>query len=135
MPWQFEIPIEVRPEHFDEMDHINNAVFLQYAEQIARAHAEKLGLGWDELVKLGHAFVVRRHEVEYICAGNKGDVLRARTKIMDVKGPRATRHVQILRGDDVLVDVKTTWIWVNLETRYPARIPKEIAEGWPKSAD
>ena len=55
----------VRTFELDANGHVNNAVYLNYAEQVAVDHAEALGYGreWSERHQIGWA--VREHHVVY----------------------------------------------------------------------
>src|SRR5699024_3344179 len=62
----------VRAEHIDRMGHVNNAVYLNFAEQTAWAHTQALGLTWQTYRILDAGFVVRRHELDYLAAAFAG---------------------------------------------------------------
>lgn len=128
------MPIAVSPEAADELGHVNNTVYLQYVEAIARKHAEVMGLGWSVLEKMQRAFVVRRHELEYYRPAMPGDQLVAQTRIAEIKGPRAVRHVRLLRNGEPILDAYSTWIWIDLKSMVPVRIPKEIHALWAKAS-
>ena len=56
-----------RPEHIDELGHVNNAVWVDWIQQIATAH-------WGAVASAEHqaayVWVVTRHEIDY--RGNVG---------------------------------------------------------------
>jgi acyl-CoA thioester hydrolase len=129
--FQYELSIVVPSEDIDEMEHVNNVAYLRYAELIARAHAESVGLGFDGSRELGGLWVARRHSITYHRPAFVGETLAVRTRIRDAKGVRATREVMIFRGDELLVDVETEWVWVDSETQRPKRMPPEVGERLP----
>ena len=50
------------PEHIDIYDHVNNAVWVRWMEEVATAH-------WDQIAPPEHreayAWLVTRHEIDY----------------------------------------------------------------------
>lgn len=122
------MPFTVPVTDIDELEHVNNAIYVSYIELVSRAHPESLGFDTDAFIALGGVFVVRRHEIDYLAPALAGDTLRLVTWIEEYKGPRTWRHVEICRGDTVLVRSKTEWVWIDPATRMPKRIPAKIIE-------
>ncbi len=118
--------ITVEAADLDELDLVNNAVYLRYVETVARAHADLLGIGGEVILAMSRAFVVRRHEIDYHLPARLGDVLTLRTRIEKFQGARAVRVVQIERDGEVLVVARTEWTFIDLETLRPVRMPKEF---------
>ena len=61
--------ITARPEHIDELGHVNNAVWVQWIQEVALAH-------WYSVAAPEHQqrylWVVVRHEIEYLRAAVVG---------------------------------------------------------------
>jgi acyl-CoA thioester hydrolase len=115
--------LEVNAAAIDEQNHVNNAVYLQYAEQIARAHSDALGLTSERMRELGGSFVVRRHDIVYHLPCFLGDQLSLRTRVVSQRGARACRQVEMWRGEDRVADCETEWVWIAAATSRPQRIP------------
>ncbi|NWG92142.1 MAG: acyl-CoA thioesterase, partial [Parvularculaceae bacterium] len=81
----FTRAIAPEPQDFDEMGHVNNAVYLKWAQQIATAH-------WDAVatsaMKAKWLWVVLRHEIDYRDEVLPGDAVVARTWLGRAEGPR-----------------------------------------------
>ena len=58
------------PEHIDELGHVNNAVWVQWIQQVAVAHWEAVA---DPAHKDAYFWVVVRHEIDYLRAAHEGD--------------------------------------------------------------
>jgi acyl-CoA thioester hydrolase len=122
----FSLSLTVEESDLDELLHVNNAVYLQYAEQIARAHSDSLGLTLERMHELGGQFVVRRHDITYHLPCHLGDTLELRTHIVSQRGARAVRHVEIWRGAERIVDCETEWVWIDIHTSRPQRVPPDF---------
>lgn len=123
---QYRVTVDVKPEDIDELDHVNNAVYLQYVELAARAHAASVGLDFEGMIARGGVFVVRRHTITYFRPARRGDHLEIATRIGEMRGARAMRHVWILRDDDVLAEAETEWVWIDPHSRRPKAMPPEV---------
>ncbi|MCC7192703.1 MAG: acyl-CoA thioesterase [Phycisphaeraceae bacterium] len=118
----------VQPEAIDGQGHVNNAVYVQWMDRAAFAHSCAVGYDWAAYQQLGASFVVRRHEVEYLAPAFLGQ------KIVDATWPgemdrfTAMRQHQIIRLNDgvTLARAVTTWIYLDLKTGRPRRIPAEM---------
>lgn len=123
------IRLRVRFRDVDAVGHVNNAVYLTYAEEAAVQHAQALGLGLERMQQLGGAFIVRRHVIEYRHAARVGDDLLVTTRLTAMRGMGATRETTIVSEatGKTLVTATTDFVWVSNSGR-PAHIPKEIIE-------
>lgn len=128
----FEHVREVKREDLDDLGHVNNAVYLVYAEACARAHAETVGFTLDTFKEQGVLPVVRRHEVAYFRPATLGDTLVVSTEILKLGGPTATRlnKVALKSGGDVLVEVLTQWVWLGSTSQRPKRVPQTVLEAF-----
>ena len=68
--------------HLDLMRHTNNVIYLAWVEQVAWDHSHRLGLHWEDYVRLGHGMVARRHELDYLAPTVAGDRLLLATWIV-----------------------------------------------------
>ena len=126
------IQIRVRHHEMDALGHVNNAVYLNYAEECAIDHGEKVGFGIARMRELGGIFVVRRHEITYHHPAVAGDELAVTTLVTAMAGVRATRRTTIAKTADgkLVADAQTDWVWVGNEGR-PRRIPEEVLAAFP----
>ena len=118
----------VRTYELDVNGHVNNAVYLNWAEQIATEHIEAAGFGQAWTIAEGGAWIVRRHEITYRRPAPYGDELELTTRALSIKGARGERQTTISRASDgaVIAEVLTEWVWVRLPDGRPARVPEEI---------
>jgi acyl-CoA thioester hydrolase len=129
-PGVFEVHQKVAWRDIDPAQHINNAVYLVYIEecgmQVIAAHHWPVS----RMIEEGFAILLRRNQVQYLQPGVLGDDLSITTWVSDVKRSTATRHYTIKRNRDaqVLANVHSLGVWVDLSTGRPIRIPPGLLE-------
>lgn len=123
----FRYQILVPAEAIDRLGHVNNIEFVRWLQDAALRHSERVGLSWEECVRVGGAFVVRRQQVEYLRQVRTGEQLTVHTWIASSTHMSAVRRTEV-RSDtgDLVVDATTTWVFVSLETWRPKRIPTDV---------
>jgi acyl-CoA thioester hydrolase len=120
------LEIVVAENEIDALGHVNNAVYVQYLEAVATAHAERLGMGLEVLRGLEAVPVVREHHLKYLRPAKFGDVLTVYTRVEGMQGVRATRRNTISLGEIVLVESFATWVWLHPVTWRARAIPDVI---------
>ena len=135
--WDFEKPftlsLRVEPEHIDGLEHTNNAVYVNWCEQVAWAHSESLGLDLDSYRRLNRAMVITRSEFDYLRASRLGDVLEAATWIVDWDGKLTMeRRFQIRRPVDnaTVLRARMRFACVELDSGRPRRLPGEFVASY-----
>jgi acyl-CoA thioester hydrolase len=123
----FEHPIRVAPADLDVVGHVNNVVYLRYAQEAAIAH-------WSAAApadrRAGEIWVARRHEIDYFRPALADDDLVARTWIDGATGATMDRVVEILRAatGELLARSRTVWVAIDGVTGRPKRLPAWVAE-------
>jgi acyl-CoA thioester hydrolase len=119
--------IVVTDADIDELNHVNNVVYLQYAQDIATAHWKSVAS--DEM-QANVVWMARRHEIDYLKQAVLGDVLQVKTWVGDFTAATWERHYEIYRVSDNQLMVKAKSIWVPLDrhTHRIKRIDGEILE-------
>lgn len=129
-PLRFSLRWPVRGYELDSRGHVNNAVYLSWAEEVATAHAEAAGYGraWSET--RGGGWVIRRTDITYHRPAVYGDEVEVTVQVELVKGVRGIRRTTIERTSDGgrLADVLTEWVWVRLSDGRPTPVPKELVD-------
>lgn len=127
-PRRFTTRFPVRQYELDAQGHVNNAVYLNWVEQIAVDHVEALGFGRAWSSEQGGVWVVREHHVTYHRPVVYGDVVVVTTLPQAIAGVRGTRRTEIHRESDgaLMTEVVTEWIWVRTSDGRPARVPPDL---------
>jgi acyl-CoA thioester hydrolase len=121
----FELPIVASEADIDELGHVNNAVWVQWIQQVAVAH-------WAAIADATHVdayfWVVVRHEIDYLRAAFAGDEILARTWVGEApKGARFDRHMEFIGPDGkILVRAKTQWAIIDKASSRPIRVPPDV---------
>jgi acyl-CoA thioester hydrolase len=120
----------VRNHELDSNGHVNNSVYLAWAEEIATRHAEAAGYGRDWSRERGGVWVIHRTEITYHRPAVYNDVVEVAVEVELIKGARGIRRTRITRaGDDALLaELWTEWAWVRLTDGRPMRVPAELVE-------
>ena len=121
----FEITLTALPEHIDQLGHVNNAVWVQWMEQVAVAHWEAVA---NPAHKDAYFWVVVRHEIDYLRPAHEGDRILARTWVGEApQGARSTRYVEFSGPDGkACVRAKTDWAIIDRAAGRPIRVPPEV---------
>ncbi|ALW88405.1 acyl-CoA thioesterase [Deinococcus actinosclerus] len=126
--------VTVQPGDLDDLHHVNNTVYLAWCEDVARAHALRLGMGTDALSALGAVPVARQHVITYHRPALLGDQVRVRTALTLHAGVRSVRAYALDRvnpGDPAdgvrLAECQTEWVWVDPGTGRPKRAPAPVS--------
>lgn len=126
----------VRTYEVDENGHVNNAVYVQWAEEVTALHAEAMGFGREWSIERGGAWLVRRHEITYHRPARRGDEVELTVRVLSVGGVRGRRQTTISRAADgtLLAEVASEWVWVRISDGRPAAVPREIVEAYAAGA-
>jgi len=111
----------------DANGHVNNVVYLDWAQRMAIAHWRSRAPAEEQQ---RWAWIVLRHEVDYRRPLVQGETAQARTWVDDAPdGPRFDRYVRIDGPDGAMcAQARTTWVLVDMETRRPRRVPAWMVE-------
>jgi acyl-CoA thioester hydrolase len=117
----FDLPIA--SDDIDHLGHVNNAVYLKWVQAAVVGHWTKLATP-QEFAE--HLWIALRHEIDYRKPAFPEDNVVAKVVLDSVRGARAWYSTFIMRGEEVLAEVKSTWCCIDAETRHPVRIARDI---------
>ncbi|HEV2532373.1 thioesterase family protein [Phenylobacterium sp.] len=123
----FTKTFEPQPSDIDENGHVNNVVYLGWAQEIAIAHWKSRA---DPADQDAFAWIALRHEVDYRRALVLGETASGRTWVAQAaEGPRFERYVRIDAPDGPMsAQVRTVWVLVEKTTGRPRRVPAHMVE-------
>lgn len=112
-------------EHIDVMGHVNNAVWVQWVQDMATAH-------WDAVADPVHAaqfvWLVTRHEIDYRGNIAADETVTGTTWIAGAaRGAQSARRVDFTNSaGKVIVSANTMWAMLHRDTGRLARIRPDI---------
>ncbi|MEP5937864.1 MAG: acyl-CoA thioesterase [Erythrobacter sp.] len=127
----FRLSFTASADHIDELGHVNNAVWVQWIQDLATAH-------WDAVARPeDHAavfWVVVRHEIDY-----RGNIAASESVTGETwidgppKGAKSDRRVDF-RNDagKIIVAARTSWAMLDKESQRLVRVRPEIIAPFQK---
>jgi acyl-CoA thioester hydrolase len=133
LPWDYPNPFTLpRVPHADDIDglnHTNNAVYVQWCEQVGWAHSESLGLDLGDYRRLDRAMAIRRGEYDYLLPTGTGDALTLATWLFAGDGKVGMeRRFQLVRDSDGATVLRGRWdlICIEMSSGRARRMPPEF---------
>ena len=129
-----QLTFTAQPQHIDELGHVNNAVWVDWIQQIATSH-------WSAVASAEHQtayiWVVTRHEIDYRGNVGLGETVTAETFIpTGPSGARFDRRVDFRdAAGKVIVSANTTWALLDRVTGRLLRVREDIAAPFRPFAD
>ena len=123
----FTLDFEPTSVDIDENGHVNNVVYLRWAQDLGVAHWQSLAAAAEQQV---WAWVALRHEIDYRRALLPGETGFGRTWVSETaEGPRFNRFIRIDAADGAMcAQAVTTWVLIEQATGRPKRVPPWILE-------
>ena len=117
--------IKVQKADIDELNHVNNVVYLQWVNDVSALHWSTLS---NVEINAKYIWVAVRHEIDYLKPAFINEEITIKTWIATLEGVKSIRKVEIYRKEELLAKSKTTWVLLDAKTQKITRIPKEIKE-------
>ena len=109
----------------DHHNHVNNIRYLEWIQALAAAHWESVSTA---IQRQENAWVVMRHEIDYLAPAFEGEQLELKTYVSKCEGATSIREVEIINAQTgkLLFKSKTKWCMTDPKTKRPKRIPENI---------
>jgi len=115
---------KVRTYECDSYGHVNNAIYLNYLEFARCEMLREVGFDYPAANRAGYGVYLARIEVDYKKPAISDDELEIRSWPVKKGAVSGIIAQQIWRGEDLLVDAKATWAFVDSKGA-PVRMPPE----------
>ena len=121
----FQRAFTATPEDIDELDHVNNAVWVRWVQELSVGH-------WAAVAppehQAAHVWVVTRHEIDYRGNVRDRESVAGETWVGTPKGARFDRHFRFVDADgQVKVEGVSVWALLDRATGRLLRIRPEFA--------
>jgi acyl-CoA thioester hydrolase len=122
----FRLTFEPTASDIDANGHVNNVVYLGWAQDLAIEHWEAWASPEE---RAGWSWVARRHEIDYRRELLPDEVAVGYTWVGELKGPRFERYVRIDGPDgEMCAQSRTDWVLIDVAAKRPARVPEWMVE-------
>jgi acyl-CoA thioester hydrolase len=119
----FRHQIAIQPADIDQMGHVNNAVYLKWVQEAVIDY-------WNSVAPPNavaqHLWVALKHEITYLRPTFLQDTIVAEVIAEKVEGARAFFRTVVRRGDEVLSEISSCWCCLDVATKRPARLAREV---------
>lgn len=125
MPPSFTHKFTASAQHIDELNHVNNAVWVQWIQDLATLHWEAVGRTDD---RDQFFWVVVRHEIDY-----RGNIALGEGAVGTTYIPGPPKGATLVRAADftnadgkMIVSARTTWALMERSSQRLARVRPEL---------
>ena len=121
---RFEKTFTAEARHIDVMGHVNNAVWVQWIQDMAGAHWDAVARPEDRVAVV---WLVVRHEIDYRGNIAEGESATATTWIEgEARGAKSLRRVDFHdAAGRLVVSAATTWAMIDRASGRPLRVRPE----------
>jgi len=119
-----ECSLKVRSYECDSYNHVNNANYLNYLEYARWEFLKDIGFDYEGAFKNGYGTYVTRIEINYKRPAFTDNELVIRSWPVKKGAVSGTIAQEIWRGEDLIVEAKVTWAFVDSKGT-PVKIPPE----------
>ncbi|MDR3020922.1 MAG: acyl-CoA thioesterase [Treponema sp.] len=119
-----ECTLKVRTYECDSYNHVNNANYLNYLEYARCEFLKDVGFDYDKAFKAGYGTYIARIEIDYKKPAFTNDTLTIKSRPLKKGAVSGVISQQIWRGEEMLIDAKVTWVFVDSNGQ-PVKIPPE----------
>ena len=119
----FRHPIAIEAADIDHMGHVNNSVYLKWVQDAVIDYWRSVAP--PEAVAR-HLWVALKHEITYRKPTFLQDVVVAEVIAEKVEGTRAFFRTVLKRGEDVLTEIQSCWCCLDVDTRRPVRLARDV---------
>lgn len=133
-PRPFTLPFVARPEHIDELGHVNNAVWVQWIQHLSTSHWAARASAEEQAA---YIWVIVRHEIDYNRPLLEGEQVTGETWVAEKpSGAKFDRHIRFVGADGRKhVSAVTTWALLDRASGRPLRVPQSLVDRFAQPTD
>ena len=115
----------VMEEDLDDLNHVNNVIYVQWIQDIAKEHWEVRAT---DKLKKKFIWVVIRHEIDYKKQAFLGDEILIETYVGETTFVTSERFVNIKNATsgEILVAAKSMWCLLDAKSKRPTKITEDL---------
>jgi len=116
--------LSVRSYECDSYGHVNNANYLNYLEYARYEYLKDIGFDYPAVTGAGYGMYIARIEIDYKKPALTDDLLTIKSWPVKQGAVSGVIGQEIWRGEDLVVQAKVTWAFVDSKGQ-PTKIPPE----------
>jgi acyl-CoA thioester hydrolase len=135
--WDYPSPHTLRTRvtaaDMDGLNHTNNAVYVNWCQQVAWSHSVAVGMDLARYRELDRAMAITRSEFDYLRASREGDDIVVATWIVDWdRKLTMQRRFQVIRVNDgvTLLRAAMRFACIEVSSGRPRRMPPEFLDAY-----
>ncbi|MBV8603724.1 MAG: acyl-CoA thioesterase [Pelomonas sp.] len=132
-PGRFELRLTPQAADIDGLNHVNNAVYVGWCQDVAWAHSEALGLSLADYQRLDAAMAIRAAAYDYLRPALRGEPLVLGTWLAAGDGRLSMeRRFQLRRAADGATLLRARWqlVCIAIASGRPRRMPAEFVSAY-----
>jgi acyl-CoA thioester hydrolase len=122
----------VRYYECDAYGHLNNTNYLRWMQEAAFAASSAVGYDFARYDAIGHLWLVRETDIEYLVPLANGDEVQVKTWVMDFRRfvSRRAYEFTLAHSGQIVARASTDWAYLNEGTLRPAVIPQAMRQAF-----
>ena len=128
MPVVHKRTFRVRNYECDAYGHVNNANYVRYMQEAALDASAAVGYDEARYNELGHIWVIRETNIEYLRPLRFGNSVEVTTWVGDFRRVRSRRFYELRNAEtgDMVAQGSTDWVYIDRASLRPAQVPPEM---------
>jgi len=112
----------------DFVGELKLSALLGMLEQAAVEASTEAGFGAERYSAEQRVWIIRRTRLRRLMPVGGGDELEIRTEVADIRRARSLRRYQVGRGEVCVAEATTDWVYCDMATGRPTRVPAELSQ-------
>lgn len=110
----------------DFLGELKVSALLGMCEQAAVEASTEAGFDAVRYTEEGRVWIIRRTRLARFAAVGGGEEIELRTRVIDFRRARSLRHYEVWRGGEQVAEATTDWVYCDLLSGRPTRIPEAL---------
>jgi len=124
---QFVMQRQVEWMDLDVYEHVNNVIYINYAEEVSAQEMSARGWSPVKLAEAGLGIVSKRVHIQYLSIASWGETLNISTHPLNIHETGGTRYVSITRADgSPVAECILDWELVDRDSGEARSLPDEL---------
>ena len=128
MPVIHRQAFHVRYYECDAYGHLTNVNYLRWMQEAAFGASMAVGYDFAHYTELGHLWLIRETDIEYIAPLAYGAEVTVKTWVADFRRAHSLRRYEFVdtHTGQIAARASTDWVYIDTETLRPAMVPEAM---------